>query len=89
MRWKAGDAFVLPATVDPVTHIADPVTRTSDDSSDGCDNGAALYWINDAPLLRYLGVAPSEPKFPPAFYKLEVRRFPVQPPNIVPLSVYI
>ena len=68
MHWKAGDAFVLPATVEPVTHIAD----------DGCENSAALYWINDAPLLRYLGVTPSEPKFPPAFYKLEVRSFPVQ-----------
>ena len=31
-----------------------PSTRPSD---------AVLYWVTDEPLLRYLGVAPTEPRF--------------------------
>lgn len=51
--WQAGDLFTLPAG-SRATHAA------GDD--------AALYWVHDEPLLRYLGVAPAEPRFSPTVY---------------------
>ena len=48
LAWGAGDFFVLPAGCS-TTHRA-----TSD---------ATLYWVTDEPLLRYLGVAPTAPRF--------------------------
>jgi gentisate 1,2-dioxygenase len=53
LSWSEGDVFTLPA-VSSVTHRA-----TAD---------SALYWVNDAPLLTYLGVQPTRPKFKPALY---------------------
>lgn len=35
------------------------------------DADAALYWINDEPLLRYLGVTVTKERFEPALYKAE------------------
>jgi len=55
--WAKGDLFVLPATTQPVIHSA-----TTD---------AAIYWITDQPLLSYLGVKPSIPKFQPTLFKQE------------------
>ena len=52
--WHAGDLFTLPAG-SRATHAA-----TED---------AALYWVHDEPLLRYLGVETREPKFPPTVYR--------------------
>ena len=52
--WHAGDLFTLPAG-GRATHAA-----TED---------AALYWVHDAPLLRYLGVEPRQPMFPPTVYR--------------------
>ena len=52
--WHAGDLFTLPAG-SRATHAA-----TED---------AALYWVHDEPLLRYLGVETREPKFPPTMYR--------------------
>jgi gentisate 1,2-dioxygenase len=49
-----GDFFTVPGT-DAVTLVA------SDD--------AALYYVNDAPLLRYLGVKPDHARFEPTIYK--------------------
>ena len=48
LGWGAGDFFVLPAGCSSI-HRA-----TSD---------ATLYWVTDEPLLRYLGVAPTGPRF--------------------------
>jgi len=56
IEWKQGDAFTLPCN-QGVTHIA--------------DEDAALYWVHDAPLLEYLGVTPTAPRFKPAFYSRE------------------
>ncbi len=56
IAWKQGDAFTLP-TNRGITHFA--------------DEESALYWTHDAPLLEYLGVAPTEPRFKPAFYSKE------------------
>jgi gentisate 1,2-dioxygenase len=52
-HWTEGDTFVLPAGGDAVH------------SSDG---KAGLYWVHDAPLLRYLGVSTVRPVFEPCFY---------------------
>ena len=56
ITWSEGDLFVLPCGAAPV-HEA-----TSD---------AAFYWVTDAPLLRYLGVAPTEARFAPTFFAHE------------------
>ncbi len=53
LAWQAGDLFVLPAG-------ADPELRASQTS--------VLYWVHDAPLLRYLGVQPLSPRFEPTLY---------------------
>ena len=46
--WAEGDVFVLPA--------GHTTTHTAVDD-------ATLYWVTDEPLLRYLGVAPTGPRF--------------------------
>lgn len=51
--WQQGDLFVLPAGEDPLLQA----TSTS-----------VLYWVNDAPLLHYLGVEPSIPRFEATHY---------------------
>ena len=51
--WRAGDLFTLPAA-SRATHAA------ADD--------AALYWVHDEPLLRYLGVQATQRLFAPTLY---------------------
>ena len=51
--WRAGDLFTLPAA-SRATHVA------ADD--------AALYWVHDEPLLRYLGVDATRQQFAPTLY---------------------
>lgn len=53
LRWSAGDLFVLPAGADPLLHA---------------DSTSVLYWVHDAPLLSYLGVTPSQPRFEATHY---------------------
>lgn len=50
MPWAAGDFFVLPAGTDATHHANEDTT---------------FYWVTDEPLLRYLGVAPTGPRFRP------------------------
>src|SRR5450631_3050382 len=50
--WSEGDVFAIPAT-ESVRHNA-----TSD---------SAFYWINDAPVLDYLGAVSASANFSPAF----------------------
>lgn len=49
VKWGKGDLFVLPASKREVLHAATEDT--------------AIYWVTDEPLLKYLGVSPSEEKF--------------------------
>ncbi|ANV82968.1 hypothetical protein AWQ21_00280 [Picosynechococcus sp. PCC 7003] len=56
LEWKKGDSFTLPMNAG-VTHYADA--------------DSALYWVHDAPMLAYLGVRPTAPRFEPAFYASE------------------
>jgi len=51
--WSAGDLFVLPAGADPLLEA---------------DAASVLYWVHDGPLLRYLGVEPSRPRFEATHY---------------------
>ena len=53
IKWKAGDLFTLPG-------VPDALHQASEDT--------AIYWVHDAPLLKYLGVLPSEERFEPVLY---------------------
>ena len=53
LSWAAGDLFVLPAGADPLLEA---------------DTTSVLYWVHDAPLLSYLGVEPSLPRFDTTHY---------------------
>jgi len=52
--WEAGDLFTLPAG-SPARHEA-----TAD---------AALYWVHDEPLLRYLGAEATQRRFEPTLHR--------------------
>jgi len=56
IEWKEGDLFTLPAVPDAL-HSADEDT--------------AIYWVTDAPVLSYLGVAPNSERFEPVLYTKE------------------
>ena len=56
ISWKAGDLFTLPA-VESALHEAVEDT--------------VLFWVNDAPLLSYLGVKPNTKRFEPVLYTRE------------------
>jgi len=56
IEWKEGDLFTLPAVPDALH------TATAD---------SAIYWVNDAPLLNYLGVQPTAERFEPVLYTKE------------------
>jgi gentisate 1,2-dioxygenase len=53
VSWEEGDLFVLPAGADPLLEA---------------DAASLLYWVHDAPLLTYLGVAPTTPRFEATHY---------------------
>jgi gentisate 1,2-dioxygenase len=54
--WKTGDLFTLPS-------IKSALHQASTDT--------VLFWVNDAPLMRYLGVTPTEQRFEPVLYTQE------------------
>jgi gentisate 1,2-dioxygenase len=57
ITWKKDDVVALPGG-DAYTHQAGP-------------DGAALYLVHDAPMLRHLGVAVTSGRFEPAIYPAE------------------
>ncbi|MFN9437177.1 MAG: cupin [Planctomycetota bacterium] len=57
--YRQGDLITLPCGPEP-TYIA--------------DEESVFYWVNDEPLLRYLGVAPMVPRFRPTLYPREESR---------------
>ena len=57
LSWAAGDLFVLPAGPDPLLQA---------------DKESILYWVHDGPLLIYLGVKPSQPRFRACHYPSEL-----------------
>jgi gentisate 1,2-dioxygenase len=57
LSWAAGDLFVLPWGPDPLLQA---------------EAESALYWVHDGPLLHYLGVEPSRPRFSPSHYPAAV-----------------
>nr|MBA2482617.1 hypothetical protein [Planctomycetota bacterium] len=56
LAWSPGDLFTVPAGAE-ITHVASADTT--------------LYWVSDAPLLAYLGVAPDRARFAPTLYRRE------------------
>jgi gentisate 1,2-dioxygenase len=56
VEWKAGDFLTLPAR-SPATHMA--------------EEPSAFYWVVDTPLLDYLGVVASAPRFRPTQFTAE------------------
>jgi len=54
INWKQGDLMVLPAHGEAIHHT---------------DDEASFYWVHDAPLLRYLGVTPTEERFKPTIFE--------------------
>ena len=51
--WEQGDFFALPAGSEAIHHA---------------EADAAFYWVHDGPLLTYLGVKATEPRFEPTLY---------------------
>ena len=53
LKWAEGDLFVLPHGMCPELSARE---------------ASLLYWVHDAPLLRYLGVSPVGARFSPCFF---------------------
>lgn len=56
LEWKTGDFFAIPFTGE-IKHHANEDT--------------AFYWVNDQPLLDFLGVQPTKPRFRPLYFSHE------------------
>jgi gentisate 1,2-dioxygenase len=54
IEWEKGDFLTLPAKCHAVFYA---------------DTDAAMYWVHDEPLLRYLGVDASQPRFRPTKFR--------------------
>jgi gentisate 1,2-dioxygenase len=54
VRWEKGDFLTLPAGSRPVFYA---------------DAEAAMYWVHDEPLLRYLGADATQPRFRPTKFR--------------------
>jgi len=57
ISWSQGDVLVLPAGDTPVLEASEE---------------SVLFWVHDAPLLRHLGVTPSQARFRPCHYRKAV-----------------
>jgi len=57
LSWKTGDLFALPITGQILHHA-------SQDS--------AFYWVNDQPLMDFLGAKPTSPRFRPLYFSQEL-----------------
>ena len=58
IHWKQGDVFTLPS------YNLHAIHRCSEDS--------ILFYANDSPLLNFLHVNPSKPRFLPTHYKCDI-----------------
>jgi hypothetical protein len=56
LEWAEGDVFVLPHGLCPELSAHQP---------------SLLYWVHDAPLLRYLGVSPVGRRFSPCYFSAD------------------
>jgi gentisate 1,2-dioxygenase len=66
--WEPGDLFTLPAGSRCV-HEAVAAGCAGGDGATTAAEGAALYWVHDEPLLRYLGAAAVERRFEPTLHR--------------------
>jgi gentisate 1,2-dioxygenase len=77
IEWMEGDLFVLPYLGDDAPAICETGRQCAQHFCDAEPRfgGCALYWVHDEPLLRYLGVRPSNARrFEPALYQGHVMR---------------
>jgi gentisate 1,2-dioxygenase len=66
INWRQGDVFVVP-------HLesCSSIHHCSENRGD-----SVLYWVNDEPLMNYLGVKPSIPKFQTThFFNSKLRQY--------------
>lgn len=77
VEWQEGDLFVLPYLGDDLEGVCETGRQCirhrchAEPQFGGC----AVYWVHDEPLLRYLGVRPSEQRrFEPALYQGHVMK---------------
>lgn len=56
LEWAQGDVFLLPHGLAP--HLI-------------AHQSSLLYWVHDGPLLRYLGVSPTAPRFSPCHFSAD------------------
>lgn len=80
VSWAKGDLMVLPKADGEVVHSATEVSASachlaashlSTSAPASPDQDTSLYWVSDAPLLSYLGVAPVESRFNPTLFRRE------------------
>lgn len=71
--WGAGDLFVLPVGADPILEAYTTST---------------LYWVHDAPLLDYLGVEPSWPRFEATYYSANWLQSELESLAVNPTSIH-
>jgi gentisate 1,2-dioxygenase len=71
MPYGTGDLFTLPSGPE-ATHRADRDT--------------VFYWVHDEPMLRYLGVLPSAPRFAPTLYPFSQSRRALEEAAADPLA---
>jgi len=65
--WEPGDLFTLPAGSRCVHEAV--AAGVAGGGATTAAEGAALYWVHDEPLLRYLGVAAVERRFEPTLHR--------------------
>lgn len=73
VNWTTGDLFVIPFFGDELLPICNNEEQCvlHSCSHEPQTGGCALYWVNDSPLLHYLGVRPlstNKPRFIPSFF---------------------
>lgn len=73
IEWSTGDMFVVPFLGDETPPVCegDGQCVLHKCNSESITGGCAIYWVNDSPLLRYLGVRPfydGKPRFLPSFF---------------------
>jgi gentisate 1,2-dioxygenase len=69
--YRTGDLVTLPCGQD-IIHSANEDT--------------VYYWVNDEPLMRYLGVTPSNPQFAPTLYDKDASRAALEEAAADPLA---
>jgi len=74
VKWKAGDVFTFPFSLNNIKHTS-------------YDNETVLFYANDSPLLKYLSCLPNKPRFTPTYYSHEEIMYNIKKYNSDPESI--